>query len=760
MSTVIKTFVVGLVNKNLTLEEALAEMLSQNGLVIKYSEKLPCTIRKNKFSPPKQSSQLFYYVVFKKRAMENEKDAWMCRTTLLKEYNNESVSIYPSSLFANSESNAQLNHSGENTTKKNESRRRENRFKVENLDEYKRPTKKVRHSSEESGSEEERLPVKPFAQYCRNCSEENEKSQSSTIEKRPSILTCPSRRTSHTRNDTPDTAPPSRGSSKFCEELQEQVKQLQKAQEEDRKYKEKYEEIQKKHEEEKRTIREEEQKKREEEIKRIQEEEHRKWEEKLKRIQEEERQKYEKMIKDLLCQQLERNKSYEENFQSIIKSTKNQDKQNDEKFRLLSARFEAQDENLKVYKDDTEKRINDRLQAQDNTIQSLLTQVKELSASESKVNKIASENLESSARNRYENLELRLNGIESEIDSFKRLVEEKIKQIEEGFPDEDQLDRLNDNVQRCLLGMSDLKLGLGEITDTIESILEDLQGKSIEEHLKKLIDRKFSTLDNFAKDTIKDLFFLYNQGFLTKNFSDFNQKWIWFSDRINETQKVREKIYSSLENPNWITGDVINAYLRSCYPLYFPNKEYFFNTRTMKVMQEINENKLTLKEAFNKFYIPVQIKEMLLYADRVVFPLCINDNTHWIVLVVESPSGLFNDTQKKSIFRYMDPLKRPIHKKYIETFIRFVQLLMKNKQGMQENDYEIQASTFGGQENNYDCGVWVLGYIDYLMNKLKREDFNAIQFREHVRRKIKANEILNLFTLDQNQVVSRAFSFV
>ena len=45
---VVKTFVVGLAKKNLKLENALEEMLTKNHLDIKYSEKLPCTIRQKK----------------------------------------------------------------------------------------------------------------------------------------------------------------------------------------------------------------------------------------------------------------------------------------------------------------------------------------------------------------------------------------------------------------------------------------------------------------------------------------------------------------------------------------------------------------------------------------------------------------------------------------------------------------------------------------------------------------------------------------
>ena len=60
---------------------------------------------KKRFNPAAKSSQLFYYVIFKKKTQYQAKGSWICRESELTQYNSGYTTLYPFYLFAKPDSN-------------------------------------------------------------------------------------------------------------------------------------------------------------------------------------------------------------------------------------------------------------------------------------------------------------------------------------------------------------------------------------------------------------------------------------------------------------------------------------------------------------------------------------------------------------------------------------------------------------------------------------------------------------------------------
>ena len=114
------------------------------------------------------------------------------------------------------------------------------------------------------------------------------------------------------------------------------------------------------------------------------------------------------------------------------------------------------------------------------------------------------------------------------------------------------------------------------------------------------------------------------------------------------------------------------------------------------------------------------------------------DNNHWLLAYI--------DNVYKHIMIY-DPLKITTNDKYIEQFKEY----FHTATGLTYTHTHIRDMGNPTQPNGYDCGVYVMHYIEQMLNsKPFEKQFNAGEYRKHIKGVIES-EIARLSTNDEQK---------
>lgn len=146
---------------------------------------------------------------------------------------------------------------------------------------------------------------------------------------------------------------------------------------------------------------------------------------------------------------------------------------------------------------------------------------------------------------------------------------------------------------------------------------------------------------------------------------------------------------SFISSTSWYTSDTLGGYLELI--IKHTQNNYTFNTDFVV--------------AFTTRWIGhviSWIKEKIFNKNYLFFPCCIS-NEHWILIVAHGPT--------ESIICYDS--KHGKHKKLLSSIYRF----LKYWEIQEETNVKLWTIKYGNtphQDNNYDCGPWVLETARYL----------------------------------------------